>query len=176
MKIVKKENFINKIEINNKIDYNEIFNYKYNNIDVSILLREPKVIKIPIKNNEIDLYFYVISEKLLEDILQNYKEINPYIYNYLNEIITKVENFEEKCFTEFNKESISLNNGESDIRNQLGKIMLEIKNRRSSVLYGKLLKKMKMLKNIGKLFNQGNIRLLHKNNNKNTIRIKLIQF
>ena len=108
MKIVKKENFINKIEINNKIDYNEIFNYKYNNIDVSILLREPKVIKIPIKNNEIDLYFYVISEKLLEDILQNYKEINPYIYNYLNEIITKVENFEEKCFTEFNKESISL--------------------------------------------------------------------
>ena len=104
--------------------------------------------------------------------MQNYKEINPYIYNYLNEIITKVENFEEKCFTEFNKESISLNNGESDIRNQLGKIMLEIKNRRSSVLYGKLLKKMKMLKNIGKLFNQGNIRLLHKNNNKNTIRIK----
>ena len=31
---------------------------------------------------------------------------------------------------------------------------------------------MKMLKNIGKLFNQENIRLLHKNNNKNTIRIK----
>ena len=38
MKIVKKENFINKIEVNNKIDYNEIINYKYNNIDVSILL------------------------------------------------------------------------------------------------------------------------------------------
>ena len=38
IKIVKKENFINKIEVNNKIDYNEIINYKYNNIDVSILL------------------------------------------------------------------------------------------------------------------------------------------
>ena len=156
IKIVENENLIKNINIKNNNNENEIFHYIYNDYEINILLRNPKIININMERNKIELFYHDIPELLLDDILNNNRnEHTKYLYNSLNEIVKNVEKVDENYIYDFNQEIIYLTNGESLTKKDFERILVEKRTKTSNnLLLGKLSKKIRMVKNYTKLFSK----------------------
>ena len=138
IKIVEKENIIKNIIIKNNYDETEIFKYKLNNNEINILLRKPKIINIIYNTNNIILKYFDIPKILLNNILLNTNgEHYECIYKSINDIILDDENFEENRIINYNKEVINIIKGESLIKKDFEKMLVDIKsNAGNSLFYG----------------------------------------
>ena len=166
IKVVENENLAKNIDIKNNNEENDIFEYKINDIEINAMLRRPNIININYDLNQIDISYYDIPEILYNELLNNINgDHTEYIYNSLNQIVLNIKNFEENGFINYNKEIINLRNGESSVKKNFGKILRDIKvNGGNSLFYGKFNKKMKMAKNIAKLFSYRSTKLFTENN------------
>ena len=154
--IVENENSIKNINIKNNNDENEVFQYKYNDKEINMMLRNPKIINIIIKKKKIDLLYYDLPEILLEDILKNNSNDHiKYLYNSIHEIDLNIEKLDENNYYVNNKETIYFTNGESLTKKEFEKKLFN-KNKRGSIfgnlLIGKLNKNFNLAKNYAKLF------------------------
>ena len=156
IKIVEKENYIKNMNIENDYKENEIFCYKYNDLDINILLRKSKIININFTKNKIELFYYDIPELLKEDILKNNNNNHiESLFKCMDEIIINCEN----NINNFNKENIYINKGEIAPKNNFTKLLMRRPtkvNKEHSIIIGKLNKKIKMAKNYSKLLSKSN--------------------
>ena len=180
IKIVEKENIIKNIKIKNNYDESEIFKYKINNNEINIILRKPKIINISYNTHNIILKYFDMPKILLDDILHNVNgEHYEHIYKSINNIILNDEIFEESRLINYNKEIINLIKGESLIKKDIEKMLVDIKNNAgNSLFYGKFNKKMKIVKNFTRLFRNTNLlknntNLFNYNNKTNYAKISL---
>ena len=157
IKIVEKENYIKNMNRENDYTENEIFCYKYNDLDVNILLRKSKIININCKINKIELFYYDIPELLKEDIFKNNNKNHiESLYKCMDEIIINCDN----NIDNFNKENIYINKGEIAPKNNFTKLLMMKRpskvNKEHAIIIGNLNKNMKMIKNYSKLFSKSN--------------------